>query len=206
MNASFFCIGIWWHRHRRPRPVEYNSDAEYHLNLRMEMERAQASAKKKGGAAALRALAMGQSHSQDQAETPASMTDDPSSPTITKNEVWGESGKSPKKGGGRSSLVPDTEALSLLERPLSPASSVSSSASDLPLAQGLLTNGSGSKPASTAVTPLKSTEELPAQPETPDPPASAVPIASEHSATPVAEQESTPSHTSPSPSVQVRGE
>ena len=77
---------------------------------------------------------------------------------------------------------------------------------DLHMNSRRLTNGSGSKPASTAVTPLKSTEELPAQPETPDPPASAVPIASEHSATPVAEQESTPSHTSPSPSVQVRGE
>ncbi|EJD02050.1 SNF5-domain-containing protein [Fomitiporia mediterranea MF3/22] len=148
--------GKFWHRHRRPRPVEYHTDPEYHLNLKMESERAKASAKKRGGAAALRALNQ-QQKQDDQAATPASVPDEPASPAASKNEVWVEINKSTKKA----SVVADGLDL---DRPLSPASDISSSASEKPLAQGLLqANGTASvsRPASAAATPLKGSSELP---------------------------------------------
>ncbi|KAH8113599.1 hypothetical protein DFH11DRAFT_1510214, partial [Phellopilus nigrolimitatus] len=84
--------GEFWHRHRRPRSVEYNTDAEFCINLKVEGESAKASAKKRGATAALRALNI----QQDQAPTPSSMTDNQSSPTVLKHEVWVEI-KSPKR-------------------------------------------------------------------------------------------------------------
>ncbi|KAH8113784.1 hypothetical protein DFH11DRAFT_1509929, partial [Phellopilus nigrolimitatus] len=90
------------HRHRRPQSMEYNTDAEFCINVKVEGERAKASAKKQGGTVVLRALNI----QQDQALTPSSMTDDQSSPTVLKHEVWVEI-KSPKKM--RASPSSDTE-------------------------------------------------------------------------------------------------
>ncbi|KAL5520663.1 SNF5 [Sanghuangporus sanghuang] len=155
--------GKFWHRHRRPRPVEYHTDPEYHLNLRMESDRAKASAKKRGGAAALRALNL--QKEQDQAATPASATEEPSSPRPTKSDVWVEIKSSPRKSARQSPAVAD--ALDL-ERPLSPASDVSSDASERPLARNRgHANGTASvsRPASAVATPAKQESELPAQTE-----------------------------------------
>ena len=165
-----FPQGKFWHRHRRPRPVEYHTDPEYHLNLRMESERAKASAKKRGGAAALRALNL--QKEQDQAATPASVTEEPSSPRPSKNDVWVEI-KSPRKSARHSptgaAAAAGNDTLDP-ERPLSPASDVSSDTSERPLAHSRgQANGNGaasvSRPASAVATPAKQASELPAQGE-----------------------------------------
>ena len=101
----------------------------------MEAERAKVGAKKRGGAAALRALNLAKQE-QDQAGTPSSLTDQELSPTLPKHEVWVEL-KSPRKRAS----TPD--GADVLGRPLSPASSVSSSASERPLAQTVQVNGNG---------------------------------------------------------------
>ncbi|KAH8112333.1 hypothetical protein DFH11DRAFT_484764 [Phellopilus nigrolimitatus] len=151
--------------------------------------------KSEGGAAALRALNI----QQDQAPTPSSMTDDQSSPTVPKHEVWVEI-KSPKK----TQASPTSDAFELLERPLSPASSVSSSASERPLAQTVLQNGtSGSRQASSTPTPLKAAAELPAQPEPSssarEPAQSEPPSTSGASVTPVPEPTPGPTQGTPPP-------
>ncbi len=133
---TYSVIGKYWHRHRRPRPVEYNTEEEFHVSLKVESERQKASAKKRGGAAALRALAL-----QDQTPTP-----DAESPALPKHEVWVEV-KSPRKM--KQSASNDT--YELLDRPLSPASSVSSNTSEKPPAQMLPhVNGNSHKSSSSA--------------------------------------------------------
>jgi len=148
--------GKYWHRHRRPRPVEYNTEEEFHVNLKMEAERQKASAKKRGGAAALRALAL-----QDHASTSASGTPDADSPMLPKHEVWVEV-KTPRK----LKHSPSNDAYELLDRPLSPASSVSSSASEKPLAQTVLhVNGNSHKPPSSASNTPRMASDTPLPPE-----------------------------------------
>jgi len=111
-----------------------------------------ASAKKRGGAAALRALNI----QQDMPATPASTNDDNDPPySASKSDVWADV-KTPRKSRGNS------EALDMLDRPLSPASSVSSSASERPLAQtGLQVNGSTHKPSSSTSTAKLASEPPP---------------------------------------------
>ena len=134
------------------------------MNLRMESDRAKASAKKRGGAAALRALNLAKD--QDNAATPASVTDEPSSPPVPKNEVWVEI-KSPKKSKSRrASPTPAADVTDLFDRPLSPASDVSSSASEKPLAKSSSRQANGtasaSRTGSAAATPARTASELPA--------------------------------------------
>ena len=135
---NFFLLGKFWHRHRRPRPVEYHTDAEYHNSLRNEAERAKANAKKRGGAAARQALAQ-----QEQTPTPAQ---DRASPMPSKADVFVD--VSPRK----KSSAPAAVDISELERPLSPASSVSSTGSERPLAQAIL-QVNGNKPVTPVGTP-----------------------------------------------------
>lgn len=145
--------------------MEYNTEEEFHVNLKMEAERQKASAKKRGGAAALRALA-----AQDQAATPAPATPDYESSVPPKHEVWVEV-KSPKKM--KQSQLDDTYGL--LDRALSPASSVSSSASEKPLAQKVLqVNGNSHKPPSSASNTPKMAIDTPLPSEATPPAVAAV--------------------------------
>ncbi|TDL14318.1 SNF5-domain-containing protein, partial [Rickenella mellea] len=127
--------GKFWHRHRRPRPVDYHADAEYHINLKLESERARTPARKRG-AAALKA----QNQAQQEQTPPPSVSEHDAS--LSKHELWGE--KSIRKG-----KQAQTSGSGPLDRPLSPASSVSSSASERPLAETVLqTNGPPPPPES----------------------------------------------------------
>ena len=163
-------LGKFWHRHRRPRPVEYHTDAEYHINLKNEAERVKATAKKRGGAAARQALAQ-------QEQTPAPTGGDRESTPPAKVEVWVD--VSPRK---RSGPPPTSNEANELERPLSPASSVTSTGSERPLAQTVpKVNGVTHKPSTPLATPNVASVEPPPPPPRPESP---VPVVKEPTPSP----------------------
>lgn len=140
--------GKFWHRHRRPRPVDYHADAEYHINLKLEAERARAPARRRGAAALRAHNAAQQEQSPPLSATPLSTTEHESSATLPRHDVWIEV-TSPRKARPPYSSDP----VDPVERPLSPASSISSSASERPLAQTVLqVNGVNHKPMAAANT------------------------------------------------------
>lgn len=197
-GAEYLLIGKFWHRHRRPRPVEYNTNPEYHSNLRYEADRAKANAKKRGGAAAMRALNL----QQEQAPTPASAVDEQPSPKLPKHEVWVEI-KSPRKSRQHS----NENVADAPDRAASPASSVSSSSSERPLAQTVKQQANGattapasvSVPPSTTTTPARLQVELPETfSETPQP-AQSEPASASITVTPAPEATPAPGQGTPPP-------
>ncbi|KAF8270064.1 hypothetical protein EI94DRAFT_1723769 [Lactarius quietus] len=140
--------GKFWHRHRRPRPVVYNPDPEYHLGLRTETDKSKIYPKKKGGAAARAA----NTPAVDQDEPTPAQAPEPETPSKVEPVV--EVPRRAPSGVGRRQHVD-------AERPVSPVSSGSSSASESPLIQKMKLNGTGhSKSDSTTPMPPPTTEDM----------------------------------------------
>jgi SWI/SNF-related matrix-associated actin-dependent regulator of chromatin subfamily B member 1 len=139
--------GKFWHRHRRPRPVVYNPDPEYHLGLRTEVDKSKIYPKKKGGAAARAA----NTSVVDQDEPTPVTAPEPETPSKTEPVV-----EAPRRGAsGTGRRHADAE------RPVSPVSSGSSSASESPLIQKMKLNGTGhSKSDSNTPMPPPTTDDV----------------------------------------------
>jgi SWI/SNF-related matrix-associated actin-dependent regulator of chromatin subfamily B protein 1 len=138
--------GKFWHRHRRPRPVLYNPDPEYHLGLRTETDKSKIYPKKKGGAAARAA----NTPVVDQDEPAPATAPEPETPSKTEPVV-----EVPRRGPSTGRRHVDNE------RPVSPVSSGSSSASESPLIQKMKLNGTGhSKSDSNTPMPPPATDDV----------------------------------------------
>jgi SWI/SNF-related matrix-associated actin-dependent regulator of chromatin subfamily B protein 1 len=136
--------------------VSYHTDAEYHINLRNEADRVKASAKKRGGAAARQMLAQ-----QEQTPAPSAAGDRESTPP-PKSGVWVD--VSPRK---RSRPPPTSNEAIEVDRPVSPASSITSTGSERPLAQTVLqVNGAGGHNQSTPLSTPKVVNAEPSQTHT----------------------------------------
>lgn len=127
----------------------YNPDPEYHLSLRTETDKSKIYPKKKGGAAARAA----NTSVVDQDEPTPAAAPEPETPS--KIEPVVEVPRRGPSGTGRRH-VNDSE------RPVSPVSSGSSSASESPLIQKMKLNGTGhSKSHSNTPMPLPATDDVP---------------------------------------------
>lgn len=144
-----YVTGKFWHRHRRPRPVVYNPDPEYHLSLRTETDKSKIYPKKKGGAAARAA----NTSVVDQDEPTPSAAPEPETPSKPPPVV-----EVPRRGPSGAGRRHANDS----ERPVSPVSSGSSSASESPLIQKMKLNGTGhSKSHSNTPMPPPATDDVP---------------------------------------------
>jgi len=130
----------------------YNPDPEYHLSLRTETDKSKIYPKKKGGAAARAA----NTSVVDQDEPTPAAAPEPETPS--KAEPVVEAPRRTTSGAGRRH-VNDSE------RPVSPVSSGSSSASESPLIQKMKLNGTGhTKSHSNTPMPPPATDDVPPPP------------------------------------------
>lgn len=140
LAETYSLSGKFWHRHRRPRPVEYHADPEYHLKLLAETEKSKAQAKKRNPTAV-------RSSGAQRERTPFSgLISTGEILPVNKIDPWVENIS--QKGSNTASH----------SRAISPASSVTSSASERPLAQTILHNGPENtvEPSSPPSAPLTS--------------------------------------------------
>jgi SWI/SNF-related matrix-associated actin-dependent regulator of chromatin subfamily B member 1 len=125
----------------------YNPDPEYHLGLRTETDKSKIYPKKKGGAAARAA----NTPVVDQDEPTPATAPEPETPSKTEPVV--EIPRRAPSGAGRRHVD--------AERPVSPVSSGSSSASESPLIQKMKLNGTGhSKSDSNTPMPPHAAEDV----------------------------------------------